>query len=65
MINVSRRDVREITPLIRAAIRHKDFEAFKEILVGKLKIAQGSDDFRRYEALFWKAISEYHSQRQP
>jgi len=65
MIDVSRRKFREIAPLIREAVRREDFEGFKELLVGRLKIALGSDDFRSYEALFWQAIGERRSQRQP
>jgi hypothetical protein len=64
MSDFTRRDFREIAPLIREAIRREDFEGFKEILVGKLKIAQGSDDFRSYEALFWQAIGARRTQRQ-
>lgn len=65
MIKASRRDVREIAPIIREAISHEDFEGFKEVLVGKLKIAQGSDEFRSYEALFWQAIAERRNLKQP
>ncbi len=65
MIELSRREIKEIKRLITEAIRRRDFEGFKELLVGRLKIAQGSDEFRSYEALFWKAIAERRNQRRP
>jgi hypothetical protein len=64
MVDLSRREIREIAPLIREAVRRRDFEGFKGILVSKLKVARGSDDFRSYEALFWKAIGERRIQQQ-
>jgi hypothetical protein len=32
MIDLPRRDIREIAPLIREAVRHEDIEAFKEVV---------------------------------
>jgi len=35
---VTRKDVREIEPLIREAVRRQDFEAYMEILTSRLGV---------------------------
>jgi len=58
VIEVTRREVREIEPLIREAVRRQDFEAYMEILTSRLGVERGSDQCRFFESKFWTAVAE-------
>jgi hypothetical protein len=55
---VTRREIREIEPLIREAVRREDFEAYMEILTLRLGVERGSDQCRFFESKFWSAVAE-------
>jgi len=55
---VTRREIREIEPLIREAVRREDFEAYMEILTSRLGVERGSDRCRFFESKFWTAVAE-------
>ncbi len=55
---VTRREIREIEPLIREAVRREDFEAYMEILISRLGVERGSDECRFFESKFWVAVAE-------
>jgi hypothetical protein len=55
---LTRREVREIEPLIREAVRREDFEAYMEILTSRLGVERGSDQCRFFESRFWVAVAE-------
>jgi hypothetical protein len=57
-LEVTRREVREIEPLIREAVRRQDFEAYMEILTSRLGVKRGSDQCRFFESKFWTAVAE-------
>ena len=63
MSEITRKIVREVRPKLAEAVRRGDYEAFKEIL-SLAGIPLGSDEFRSYEAQFWRAVSEYRKSRQ-
>ena len=58
VLGVTRREVREIEPLIREAVRRQDFEAYMEILTSRLGVKPGSDQCRFFESKFWTAVAE-------
>ena len=57
-LEVTRKEVREIEPLIREAVRRQDFEAYMEILTSRLGVKRGSDQCRFFEAKFWAAVAQ-------
>jgi len=63
MSEITRKMVREIRPKLAEAVRRGDYEGFKEIL-SLAGIPLGSDEFRSYEAHFWRAVSEYRKSKQ-
>ena len=67
VIEVTRREVREIEPLIREAVRRQDFEAYMEILTSRLGVKPGSDQCRFFESKFWTAVAgvRKHKMQQP
>jgi hypothetical protein len=58
VLAITRREVREIEPLIREAVRREDFEAYMEILTLRLGVERGSDQCRFFESKFWSAVAE-------
>lgn len=58
VIAATRKEIREIEPLIREAIRREDFEAYIEILTLRLGVERGSEQCRFFEAKFWAAVAE-------
>jgi hypothetical protein len=60
---VTRREVREIEPLIREAVRREDFEAYMDILISRLGVERGSDQCRFFESRFWTAVAEVRKNR--
>jgi hypothetical protein len=52
VLGVTRREVREIEPLIREAVRRQDFEAYMEILTSRLGVERGSDQRCFFESKF-------------
>ena len=58
VIEATRKEIREIEPLIREAVRRQDFEAYMEILISRLGVERGSDQCRFFEAKFWTAVAE-------
>ena len=58
VLEVTRKEVREIEPLIREAVKRQDFEAYMEILTSRLGVKRGSDQCRFFESKFWVAVAE-------
>ncbi len=58
LLAVTRKEVREIEPLIRQAVRREDFDAYMEILTLRLGVERGSEQCRFFEAKFWTAVAE-------
>lgn len=58
VVAVTRKEVREIEPLIREAVRREDFEAYMEILTSRLGVVRGSEQCRLFESKFWVAVAE-------
>ena len=58
LLEVTRKEVREIEPLIREAVRRQAFEAYMEILTLRLGVRRGSEQCRFFESKFWTAVAE-------
>ena len=58
VLEITRKEVREIEPLITEAVRRQDFEAYMEILISRLGVERGSDQCRFFESKFWTAVAE-------
>jgi len=58
VVAATRREVREIEPLIREAVRRQDFEGYMEILTSRLGVERGSEQCRFFEAKFGAAVAE-------
>jgi hypothetical protein len=58
VLSVTRKEVREIEPLIREAVRSQDFEAYMEILTSRLGVKRGTEQCRLFESKFWTAVAE-------
>ena len=63
LVAASRKEVREIEPLIRKAVRREDFEAYLEILTSRLGVERGSEQCRFFESKFWSAVAELRKSR--
>ncbi len=63
VLAVTRKEVREIEPLIREAVRREDFEAYMELLTLRLGVERGSEQCRFFEAKFWTAVAEVRKSR--
>ncbi len=58
VVAITRKEIQEIEPLIREAVRRQDFEAYMEILISRLGVERGSDQCRFFESKFWTAVAE-------
>jgi len=58
LIGATRKEIREIEPLIRETVRREDFDAYMEILTSRLGVERGSDQCRFFESKFWTAVAE-------
>jgi hypothetical protein len=58
VVAVTRKEIREIEPLIGEAVRREDFEAYMEILTSRLGVERGSEQCHFFEAKFWTALAE-------